>query len=49
MTIEELKEKSEIELKALAYDALGQIEASQQLLKVIAQILQEKAKEKNVC
>lgn len=42
--LEELKTKTETELKAIAYDSLAAIEMHQRLLKAIAQILEEKAR-----
>jgi len=44
--MEELKKKTDIELKAIAYDSLAQIEQHQRLLKVIAEILETRAKSK---
>jgi hypothetical protein len=42
MTVEELKSKSVIELKAMAYDFLASIEMNQQNMRVVSQIINEK-------
>ncbi len=45
MTIEELNEKTLIELKALVYDAMVTVENAQQNIKVLNQIIANKLTE----
>lgn len=46
MDLTELDKKSDIELKAIAYDLLAIMQRNQELLRLIAQKLEERARSK---